>query len=203
MKPFLITPSLLNSWSYIFNCYEGQEEKALYDFINALNKESFEKTESMKRGEILESVIESISKDRPIPEIPEWIDIEALKGFAELVRYGAWQVKDSKRVTINDAEILLYGRVDVLKGPWVYDVKYCEYYEIGKYRDSAQTKIYTTLFPNTYGIKYLVSNGKDTFIETYNRGDIPSIDCEIANFIKWLKTYGYFGTYQNKWESLY
>ena len=34
---YLITPSLLNSWAYIWNCDENANEKALQDFLKTLN----------------------------------------------------------------------------------------------------------------------------------------------------------------------
>lgn len=37
-KVYEVTPSLINSWLYLYHCYEGQEIKAKEDFLNALNR---------------------------------------------------------------------------------------------------------------------------------------------------------------------
>lgn len=57
MERYLITQSLLSSWAYIFNAYEGYEEDAMESFLSTLRREPSEPTEAMLDGIDFENAV--------------------------------------------------------------------------------------------------------------------------------------------------
>ena len=49
---------------------------------------------------------------------------------------------------------------------------------------------------------YLISNGKKVYQETYKRQECRPIAETIAEFEKWLKTYGLWNVYVEKWQTI-
>ena len=124
--------------------------------------------------------------------------------IADIVRGGAWQVSASKTIQVFGHDIVLYGRMDVLKGPWVFDIKFSHSYEIGKYLHSAQTKMYLALVPEVLGIRYLVSTGKVTAEDYYRRESVEPIENDVRDFLTWLKERKeLFDLYVQNWQSKY
>lgn len=191
---FYITPSLLNSW--IYNIKNG----TLEDFIKVLNKEQFEPTESIQKGFEYEAYMQ--------------------KNYKETLG-GAYQVKVSKEY----GDYLLYGIIDCLKGGIIYDYKYTKNYEVGKFYNNHQTLMYLEMVPEARKMVYLITNKfekieyadnnfKDIKSVAYDIGDIfreeytkdlfpETIETVIHKFEEWLKMYGLYETYTEKWKCKY
>jgi len=199
---FLITPSLLNSWGYIWDCEkyvksnENDEicledkislarEKAFNDFVKVLNRIPTETNEAMLKGIQYEQ--------------------DCYDGKTEIsgiIKGGSYQIVGKKEMTINGIDFLLYGRLDVLKGGVIYDIKKVRDYAPQKYLNSYQHPFYLELFENAYKFEYLVSDMKDVIhIETYYRDEVVDIKDVISNFIKWLKKNNLLKTYLEKWRA--
>ena len=56
MDRYLITQSLLSSWGYLFDCWEGSEEDAMASFLQSLNREKSEPTQAMLDGTAFENL---------------------------------------------------------------------------------------------------------------------------------------------------
>jgi hypothetical protein len=166
MANYLITPTLLNSFSYYMSEYGKRG-----DFMKTLSRERFESTEAMLKGirfeESVRSLCEGLSdnEDRIIAEI------------AAIVSAGVWQATVQKPLKIDDTEYLLYGKCDVIKQNFIYDIKFTSNYEVGKFQDSIQHQIYMYCTGLT-DFAYLVSNGKEFWIEDYKASK------DIENVIK-------------------
>lgn len=197
---YLITPSLLNSWLWIWNCEDSVREnendsicledkqedarnKAFDDFIKTLNREEFEPNQYMLEGLKFED--------------------ETYKGktcFSEIVKDGAFQIVGKKEVEVDGLNFLMYGRLDVLKGGVIYDIKRVWRYTRPKYRKSSQHGFYLDLFENAKKFTYLIWDGNNPHYETYYRDEtIPTIEM-IHLFIKWLKENGLLGLYKKNWK---
>jgi len=214
--PFLITQSLLSSWQWYLSADEDNEEKAYFDLIKTLRREKLEDNESMLFGRVFESVVRLIcdgdawinEKDKAdvLLKKKEFDDERLQKcvyEVAEECKGGVWQVKQSKIKNILGQDFLLYGRLDVLKGPWIIDIKFSHTFEIGKYRDSPQTKMYMHLVPDVIGMKYLISDGNQTYEDVYLRSSVESIDNDIKDFWSWISTqHALFYLYVKNWESI-
>lgn len=211
---YLITPSLLNSWAWYLN----SPEPNLDEFKAVLRRERTPDNEAMQNGRAFEARVrmacgnyeptesEKIDLDATCPEGNELTDeyVATVEEIADIVRGGTWQVSASKTVKLLDTDFVLYGRTDVLKGPWVFDIKFSHSYEIGKFFKSAQTKIYVELFPGMFGIRYLVSNGKTVAEDYYLRENIEPIENDIRDFWNWLNDRkDLFDLYVQNWQSKY
>lgn len=202
-RRYLITPSLLNSWAYIWNCVDNiqekesdeicledkkaeAQEKALQDFLKTLNREPIEPNFFMKQGIEFED--------------------ECYQGktcVSPIIKGGAYQIVGTKNVNIDGINFLLYGRLDVLKGGIIYDIKRVMKYTPQKYFKSYQHGFYFELFDDAYEFQYLVYDGKELHIETYYRDQCVDLKQVIREFMKWLSDNGLLKLYFDKWVSKY
>ena len=202
-KKYLITPSLLNSWLYIYEapknvvesendeiCLEDKRElaskKAYEDFINTLNRIPSEPNKYMQAGIDFEE--------------------ECYKGntcISPIIENGAFQISGTKDVIVNRIKFVMYGRLDVLKGGIIYDIKRIWKYSPQKYLWSSQHGFYLDLFPNANKFEYLAFDGNKLHIETYYRYECVPTEEHIKNFIEFLKTNDLLDVYFAKWESKY
>ena len=198
---YLITPSLLNSWGWIWNCEDTVQstdndlisledkvelvrKKAFEDFVKTLNRIPSEPNEYMKAGIEFEE--------------------ECYKGntcVSPIIEGGAYQIVGKKDTEVNGMKFLMYGRLDVLKGGIIYDIKRIWRYSLPKYAKSYQHQFYFELFPNAYKFEYLAFDGNKLHREVYfpskNEREIEDV---ISNFIQWLKENDLFEIYKEKWR---
>ena len=200
---YLITPSLLNSWAYMWDCADGvkekendticledkkvlAQEKAFNEFIKTLNREPIEDNFFMKQGRDFEE--------------------ECYQGntcVSPIIKGGAFQISKAKDVSINGMNFVLYGRLDVLKGGIIYDIKRVMRYAPQKYFKSYQHGFYLELFDNAYEFDYLVYDGTQLHIETYYRDQCVDLKEVIKTFMIWLEEHRLLDTYKAKWISKY
>lgn len=160
----LITPSLYSAYYWFANKEFGTTE----DFLKVLRREPTEPNEAMQAGIDFENRVRKICDTHEQGE-------SCAHQIADIVRGGNWQCKGSYRLP----EYLLYGRADVIKRDRVYDIKYVNSYDIGKYQYSIQHWVYMVCFGLLH-CDYLISNGEDVWVESY---DTPSIEYAIDNYI--------------------
>lgn len=200
---YLITPSLLNSWAFIEQSVEYVREsendtisyedkcddmrkKAYDDFLKVLNRETIEQNEAMKLGNEFEE--------------------ETYKGntcFSEIVKGGAFQIVGKKHETIAGLDFILYGRLDVLKGGKIYDIKRVSSWKLGKYKKSYQHSFYLHLFQECNEFEYLIFDGNKGHIEHYYREECADIKDVINDFINFLNNNDLLDIYKKKWRSKY
>ena len=182
--------------SWQYNIKNG----TLGDFIKVLNKEKFEPTESILKGFEYEKYMQENYKE---------------------TLGGAYQVKLSKEY----GDYLLYGIIDCLKGGIIYDYKYTQNYEVGKFFNNHQTLMYLEMVPEAKKMIYLITNKfnkieypdmefkdvskieyevGDIFKEEYTKDMFPeTIDSILHKFGQWLKQYNLYDLYVEKWKCKY
>ena len=182
--------------SWQYNIKNG----TLEDFIKVLNKEEFEPTESILKGFEYEKYMQENYKE---------------------TLGGAYQVKLSKEY----GDYLLYGIIDCLKGGIIYDYKYTQNYEVGKFFNNHQTLMYLEMVPEAKKMIYLITNKfnkieypdmefkdvskieyevGDIFKEEYTKDMFPeTIDSILHKFGQWLKQYNLYDLYVEKWKCKY
>ena len=182
--------------SWQYNIKNG----TLEDFIKVLNKEEFQPSESILKGFEYEKYMQG--------NYQETLD-------------GAYQVKVSKEY----GDYLLYGIIDCLKGGIIYDYKYTQNYEVGKFFNNHQTLMYLEMVPEAKKMIYLITNKfnkieypdmefkdvskieyevGDIFREEYTKEMFPeTIDSILHKFENWLKQYNLFNLYIEKWKCKY
>lgn len=198
---YFITPSLLNSWGYIWECVknvksldndvmcledkiEKAQKEAYESFLNSLNRISSPPNEYMKAGIEFEE--------------------ECYKGntcISPIIENGCFQVVGKKYVEVCGMNFLMYGRLDVLKGGKIYDIKRVFSYSPQKYIGSFQHRFYLDLFPNAKEFEYLIYDGRKLHKEKYLREDCIPTENIINEFIVWLKEHNLLEIYKEKWKA--
>lgn len=183
MENYLITPSLLNSFSYYMSEYGKRE-----DFLKTLSREKFEPNEAMQKGIEFEDDINFACKhgiESPKQELAQYCNI--VNEISDIVQGGVWQAKVQKALKIGDTEYLVYGICDNIKKDTIYDIKYTKNYELGKYSNSIQHPIYMYC-TGLSKFAYLISDGKEWWREDYQatkdiENDIKSRITEFRNYL--------------------
>jgi len=183
MLMLLVTTSLLNSWLYIWKASEEYTEKAYSDFVDSLQKVKQPPNEAMLLGIAFED-------DCIAGKVP---------GISEIIEGGAFQYKAKKEIKVDDIDVMLYGKIDVLKAGIVYDIKRTSKYEVNKYFDSMQHHMYLTMIPEATEFHYLANDGFTTYWESYTRDDLIDLVPVIRNFFNWLKDRNLWGIYETHW----
>lgn len=200
---YLITHSLLSSWLYAMkdSPYEDAttERDSYQEFLKTLRREPGEQTEAMRNGiEFEDLVTDIVNGDADTDH--KWYT--AASTVASIVKGGQLQVSAKKKMVVAGVEILLYGRLDVLKAGKVIDIKFSKGYERGKYIDSTQHPAYLELIQEAEDFTYLVSNGTEVWTETYRRDETPDITVVIAAFLDYLKGCDLWDLYEKHWTAL-
>lgn len=202
MARYMITHSLLASWLYLLseNPYDDAttERDTFAEFMDVLNRVPTEPTEAMQDGIAFENCVTNVLRGKTVPD--NWS--EAAVNIANRIRGGVLQFKAKKTVTVRDMEILLYGRLDVLRAGTIYDVKFTKNYDAGKYFDSTQHPMYFEIVPEATDFEYLASNGSTVWPEHYTREETPSILPIISDFLDWLDAMGLMEIFKEKWLAL-
>ena len=200
---YLLTHSLLSSWLYAMkdSPYEDAttERDSFQEFLQALRREPGEQTQAMRNGIEFEDLVTDIVNGDADTE-HKWY--EAADKVARIVKGGWLQYKAKKQLTVSGEQILLYGRLDVLKAGEVIDIKFSQSYDRGKYISSTQHPTYLELIPEAEKFTYLVSNGSEVWTETYRRDETPDITVIIASFLEYLKGNGLWELYVKHWAAL-
>lgn len=203
MDRYLVTHSLLSSWLYAIreNPYEDAttERDPMKEFMTTLRRESTEPTDAMLKGIAFEDLVTSIVDGRGDTR-NRWY--EAASEVADIVRGGVLQYSAKRQAVVNGIPVLLHGRLDGLKAGTIYDIKYSEGYEAGKYIDSSQHPMYFALVPEARRFTYLVSNGTYVWPETYRREESADILELVGQFFAWLDAFGLTETYRYHWKAL-
>ena len=193
---YLLTHSLLSSWLYAMkdNPYADAtpESDGYAEFLQALRREPSEQTQAMRNGVEFEDLVTDIVNGDADTE-HKWY--EAARKVARIVKGGQLQYKAKKQLAVSGEQILLYGRLDVLKAGEVIDIKFSQSYDRGKYLSSTQHPTYLELITEAEKFTYLVSNGTEVWTETYRRDETPDITVIVASFIEYLKVNGLWELY--------
>ena len=181
MDRFLVTHSLLSSWLYAIqdNPYDDAttERDPLAEFMAVLRREPTPTSAAMQKGIDFENLVTAILNGTG-DKTNEWYF--TANRVAGIIQGGILQYSAKKLVRIGDRDVLLYGRLDALKGGVIYDIKYSGHYEFS----------------------YLISNGKEFWQETYRREEAASIDSIVSNFYDWLSVQGLDELYRQHWRAL-
>ena len=194
MNRYLLTQSLLGSWLYIYNAFEGYEDKAYEDFLLTLRREPKEQTEAMLAGIDFENMVNASADGAEAKT-------DSVRIIADIVRGGQKQVALYNDKTINGIDYLLHGRLDYLKAGIIYDIKFSKNYEAGKYTENIQHPFYFELCPEAKQFEYLISNGEDVFSEKYFRSLTPEIDKTVIEFMQFLSECKLTEIYYEKWRA--
>ena len=201
---FLITQTLLSSWQYLFDCYEGCEEAAMEDFLKVLRREPTVQTPKMLDGIEFEAECYALADGKPFTPVAGWEN--GVRAVARRIRGGQFQVRASRELELDGMTFLCYGILDCLKAGTISDIKkksksFGSLELAGSYRESAQHPMYFYLVPEARLFRYLVSDGEELYTEDYRPGECRHIAVIIREFIASLSNMGLLETYKENWKA--
>lgn len=183
IERLLITPTLLNSWLYIFQ--SRSPSLAYTDFIKTLSREKTPPNSAMQKGIDFEEQC-----------------YQGKTNISPIIENGSFQLVGSTHFYFDNIDMLCYGRLDVLKNGVIYDIKRVKEYEVGKYQWSSQHWFYMYLFPQVKYFEYLVEDDTNSLHKEKYLNDTKNNPTEsyIIRFIEWLKENDLYELYKTKWE---
>ena len=201
---YLITQSLLSSWSRVFDATDSSYEDALADFSAVLQREPREKTRQMEDGIAFETEVYAEAAGVPRLPHPRWEP--GIRAVAKVIQGAPVQVKASRELHLPGATFLVSGSLDALKAGTIYDVKFtssslASRSVAGKYLCSVQHPTYFFVVPEATEFKYLVSDGSDLYVESYPRDDCEPLEDIILRFLQSIQRIGLIETYREKWKA--
>ncbi|MBR4472472.1 MAG: hypothetical protein IKS55_02435 [Oscillospiraceae bacterium] len=225
MPRYEITKSLIESWYYVQDCWEGGEEEAMNAFMTALRREKEDLTEEQQQninnGFEFEKLVTDIATGAFVPEFvdsggtnpktgevmgydryPRWH--WAANEFAQLLRGAQFQVRIHKPITVRGIDFEIHGVLDALREGTIFDIKFKNksFGSLdlpGSYLDSAQHPFYFYLVPEARRFLYLVSDGTDVYIEQYTPEESRDAYDVIAEFVDFLQSAGLMDLYKEHW----
>ncbi len=200
----LVTASLLNSWEWYLHSWDDGEADARLDFEATLRRDPIPDNPAMAAGRAFEDAVTKLCLEGIAPDTDDLGYADCVEEVASYVRGKIFQYKGSKLVTILDTDFLLYGRMDAFGGAWIDDIKFGKSFEMGKYFESPQTKMYLELEDGPLGMRYLYADGNAVYVDEYRRESVKSIIPLVREFWDWLGNFPvYKATYLDKWASKY
>lgn len=229
MPRYEITKSLIESWYYVHDCWEGQEEDAMESFMAALRGEkpvlTEEQQQNIQNGFDFEQLVTDIATGKFQPEwegsgrtnpssygdgeemgcyrYPKWY--RAASEFGAMLKGAQFQVRIHKPITVNGMEFEIHGVLDALREGVIYDIKFKNKSFgsldlAGTYLDSAQHPFYFYLVPEARKFLYLVSDGNDIYIEQYTPEESRAAEEIIAEFMSFLQSANLMDVYKEHWQ---
>ena len=210
---YLITPSLYGSYIWykdtdFSRIYEDideatkAEQNAYQSWLNTLNKVRLPTTEAQQKGINFENAVQEISdnfegvklKDEKLvfsneidflfaTMLPE-AESKAAYEIAKKTHGGLWQEVLQKRVD----NYLLYGKADVIKQNYIYDIKRVSQYEVGKYQKSIQHLLYMEC-SGIENFEYLISDKSgNVYAEYYTKEPQEVLLSKVNTMVEFIKS---------------
>ena len=195
MQKLRCTKSLLDSWLYSFKRDDGYE-----DFLCTLRREKKPPTQAMLDGVRFENVLDNYLDGEELPSSHEWFN--PVTEMAEELWGSQQQVVLFRDIEIDGQPILLQGVLDFLRAGVIWDCKFSKTYHLNKYfwEDTTQTAMYFALATEARVFRYIISDGKYVYRETYPREIVPDIVLQIRQFLSYLKKHDLYDIYVEHWK---
>lgn len=190
-----LTKSLLDAWLYSFKVEDGWGK-----FLLTLNREKVPVTEAMLDGTRYENCLNSVLNGETIPGDHEWY--KPITEMAEELHGAQQQVVLFQDTEVDGQPILLHGVLDYLKAGCIWDCKFTKHYRLNKYlwEYTTQTAMYLALVKEARGFRYIISDGKYVYRETYPRDIVPPIEPTIKNFLEFCEKQNLMNILIKKWS---
>jgi len=183
---FYISPTFLDSFAYYQKADDDHVDVKRQELIDRLNGITVT-TEAMQKGTDFESLLCNYIDGRAT--LDDWNALTpVIKEMAGYVRGGIRQMRVGVHLL---PDVTLIGYIDFLNRGTVYDVKTTGKYEFPKFLHKNQHLMYLAALRQQKidTFKYLVTDFKDCFIETYHWQDsmIDELRGRVNAFFDYLK----------------
>ena len=207
MERYEITQSLISSWQYMFDCFEGCEADAEAEFLSALRREKpvldEKRQQAINNGIAFENAVYAVATGYK-EEIPAKIQ-DGVYSVASFISGAQIQVRVKRDIEVDGIPFMIHGVLDALKAGTIYDVKFRNTSfqtgdVAGYYLNSPQHPFYFYLVPEAREFVYLVSDGDDLYTERYVPEDCETAESIIHRFVGYLNLTGLMDEYKAHWK---
>jgi hypothetical protein len=196
MQPkYAIYATLLDAFAWY---KKSEDEGALQEFLDKVNRKPFEKTDAILRGMAFEELVDD-SLRLGIPEdLPDPIRVHDVKCSAGILEafhgrlLGAVrQVYVETHLETRFGLVKVYGKVDEILRDTAFDIKTTSKYEFPKYLRNWQHPVYLECLKKE-GISrfvYLATDFREVYEEeyTYNSEDTDRLISECSHLVELLE----------------
>lgn len=207
MERYEITQSLVSSWQYMFDCFEGCEEDAEAEFLSALRREKpvldEKRQQAIDNGIAFENAVYAVATGNHTMIPPKIMN--GVQAVASWITGAQIQVRIKREIQVSGMTFVIHGVLDALKAGTIYDVKFRNTSfqtgdVAGHYLNSPQHPFYFYLVPEAREFIYLVSDGDDLYTERYVPEDCESAESIISRFVDYLILTGRLEEYKAHWK---
>lgn len=175
---YRLSPTLLDSFAYYLSIQDEEQSltkrQELIDYLNGKKVES----EIMQAGQDFERAVYLASlNEKQTFEDERYAD--CVKEIASEICGGCYQWHAERMI----GDVQVHGYIDFMKFNRIYDIKTTKDYEVGKYRDRIQHRIYLYCMQEEQirNFSYLVTDFRNVYREDYSW--IPSYEDDIKTSI--------------------
>ncbi len=197
---YLLTPSLLSSWRWYLD--HAEDQRTQEEIRKTFARMKVPPSKAAQAGIDFERDVYVYLHDKFSGDVDDEYRA-CVREVVEEIRGGSYQVKAQRELIFPGRTFLCYGRIDALKADTIYDIKFTgSPYEIGKYQDSPQHRLYFYIIPDVPRFVYLTSDGEHVWQESYNREDCQDIRADAADFDNWLTVFPELRElYNDNWQA--
>ena len=152
----------------------------------------------MLLGVQYENCLNNVLDGVPIAPDHEWY--KPITEMAAELHGAQQQVTLFKETEVDGQTFLLHGVLDYLREGHIWDCKYSKHYYLNKYLGAPQCSMYLSLVPEAMDFTYIVSDGKWVYRERYPKEIVEPIEPKLRHFAQFLRRFGLWETYQEKWS---
>lgn len=182
MSRYKITHSLLYSWAWATDP-EATPER-WNEFLNDLKRIPSQDSQAKQDGRLFEDEVTRLAQGgKPNPDF-QWAEQAA--EFASVVKGAQPQVRMQAGIQVCGMDFMLVGVADYIKAGTIYDTKKVQRYEYGKYVASSQHPAYFRLCPEARRFVYLITDGRQTYRETYYPQETMPIETFVIALMQFL-----------------
>lgn len=207
MERYEITQSLVSSWQYMFDCFEGCEEDAEAEFLSALRREKpvldEKRQQAIDNGIAFENAVYAVATGNHATIPPKIMN--GVQAVASWITGAQIQVRIKREIQVSGMTFVIHGVLDALKAGTIFDVKFRNTSfqtgdVAGHYLNSPQHPFYFYLVPEAREFIYLVSDGDDLYTERYVPADCETAESIISRFVDYLILTGRLEEYKAHWK---
>lgn len=196
-RTYSIYPTLLNSWhlylteaGYSRGDGEGDDEYVCFvpdeqAVLNYINRVPTPQTEAQRKGQLFE---DAVLGRVPVPAGAE--ERSVMETRKHLPPFYRDDVLTAGRYNVNGAEVVIYGKIDVIGAGAVVDIKTTSKYSLNKYLNSHQLfYLHNTAHIGINRMAFVINENNHIHLERYRMNDVDwsLLEGEIGLFIDFLE----------------
>lgn len=177
---------------------KSEQEGALQEFLDKVNRAPFEPTDAILRGQAFERTVDDALAWGVPEDLPDLrahdvaYPVSILHTFVDRLRGAVRQVSVETVVDTRYGPVKVYGKADEILRDTVYDIKTTGKYEFPKYLRNWQHPVYLEALKKEgiHRFVYLVTDFREIYEEEYmhRQEDTDRLISECSHLVETLET---------------